>query len=307
MLVSQLERAELEARLRGPGLTIRTGPFFNRLRSSMPVVAKGVSLLYADFPVASDDEFVEYTVNVNRLRGPKSWLFPGAYALKRGDTHSPFYRFRRCLGLSYLEWGLNYSVYRGCNSYLVLHAAVLERYGRALIILGNSGDGKSTLCSGLALSGWRLLSDELGLVRLSDGFISPLARPISLKNESIAVIREFAPHAVISAPQWTKRKGMLAHLKPPTESVRRMDELAEPAWLVLVKHVADAPLAVQNVPQSRAFTELLHSAFNYANLGETGFRQACQLIDRCTCRSVQYSRLSDALEHFDSSLYRVTE
>ena len=307
MLVSELERTALEAQLQGPGLVIRTGPFVNRLRSSIPLVADGVSLLYADFPIASDDEFVEYTVNVNRVRGPKGWVIGEAYTLTRGDTHPPFYPFSPRLGLSYLEWGLNFAVYRGNGPYLVLHAAVLERAGRALIILGDSGDGKSTLCSGLALSGWRLLSDELGLVSLSDGLISPLARPISLKNESIGVIQAFAPHAVISSPQWTKRKGLMAQLKPPTESVRRMDELAEPAWLVQVKHVAGAPLAVQEVPRSQAFAKLLLSGFNYGDLGEVGFRLACQLIDRCTCRSVQYSQLKEALDHFDSPPYRAAD
>ena len=40
---------------------------------------------------------------------------------------------------------------------------------------------------------YRLLSDEFGAVRLRDVRLLPLVRPISLKNESIDVMKRFAP------------------------------------------------------------------------------------------------------------------
>lgn len=48
---------------------------------------------------------------------------------------------------------------------------------------------KRTLCAALVGKGWRLLSDELALVRLDTGELVPLPRPISLKNASINIIR----------------------------------------------------------------------------------------------------------------------
>ena len=251
MSLSALPPRELAQRLRGAGLRLQTGPLVFCIRSRIDEVHQGLIALYGDHTVLDPGSFADFDVSVDRAGGLRRWLRPQLYF--GVDGSSPFAPLPGNQGLPMLEWGMNWCVSGSCHQYLVLHAAVLERYGRALIILGDSGDGKSTLCSVLALSGWRLLSDELGLVSLSDGLISPLARPISLKNESIAVVQAFAPHAVMSPPQWTQRKGMLAHLKPPTESVRRMDEFAEPAWLVLVKHVAGAPLTVQDVPRSRAF------------------------------------------------------
>jgi hypothetical protein len=47
-----------------------------------------------------------------------------------------------------------------CNGRRVLGAAALERDGRALLIVGATGTGRSTLAVNLLAGGWRLLADE---------------------------------------------------------------------------------------------------------------------------------------------------
>jgi HprK-related kinase A len=81
-----------------------------------------------------------------------------------------------------LEWGMNWCIASHMHYYLMLHAAVLERDGHALIMPGDPGAGKSTLTAALMLDGWRLLSDEIALIDRNDGLLYGLARPVSLKN-----------------------------------------------------------------------------------------------------------------------------
>lgn len=300
MLVSQISWEDLRSRLCGPGLTLQTGPFVNGIRSPLTCVARGIALLYADFPITPASRFVDFWVNLEPAQGIRRWVFPRAYFLSRGEQELPFGRFPTRLALSYLEWGLNYSIYGDSSSYLILHAAVLERGGQAVVIVGDSGAGKSTLCTALTLSGWRLLSDEMALVDLADGLISPTARPISLKSQSIATIRNLSPEATISPISWTKRKGPVAHLKPPAESVRRMDEPAMPRWIVFVRYSEGSPLTIESVPRVRAFGELLRSAFNYMDLGQAGFQRCSALVESCECHRIQYSKLTEVLAHFDS-------
>ena len=69
-----------------------------------------------------------------------------------------------------------------------MHAAVFERDSSAVVLPGPSGVGKSTLCAALVARGWRLLSDEVAMIRPQDGLLQPYPRPISLKNESIEMI-----------------------------------------------------------------------------------------------------------------------
>ena len=99
------------------------------------------------------------------------------------------------------------------HHYLLLHSAVIEREGCAVIMPAPPGSGKSTLCAGLVHRGWRLLSDELALISLTDTSITPLGRPISLKNQSIDVIKEYVPGAIFNRVTHDTSKGLsLIHI-----------------------------------------------------------------------------------------------
>lgn len=60
-----------------------------------------------------------------------------------------------------LQWGMNWCIAGHARHYLVLHAAVLERDGGAVVLPGDSGAGKSTLTAALMLAGRRLLLSHL--------------------------------------------------------------------------------------------------------------------------------------------------
>jgi HprK-related kinase A len=121
----------------------------------------------------------------------------------------------------------------------------------ALVVLpGDPGAGKSTLTAALMLSGWRLLSDEITLIDRDDGLLVGLARPVSLKNASIDVIRHAFPDAVIGAPAYDTHKGTVAHVRPSADSVARVNEKARPAWIIFpLENGAVQPVSS---PHSRA-------------------------------------------------------
>ena len=89
---------------------------------------------------------------------------------------------------------------------------------------GDPGAGKSTLTAALMLSGWRLLSDEIALVDRDDGLLRRLARPVSLKNASIDIIREHDTRAVFGDMAHDTHKGTVAHLEPTRRERRAVSE-----------------------------------------------------------------------------------
>ena len=73
--VVDLAPAELRSRLADNALVLRTGPFTTRLHSHIPEVARGLSMLYGDFPLAPG-EFCDFHVRVDRVAGPRHWFRP---------------------------------------------------------------------------------------------------------------------------------------------------------------------------------------------------------------------------------------
>jgi HprK-related kinase A len=294
LTLGELGRPGLERALQGPGLRLRTGPVVTCIASRVPEVAEGLALLYAEH--RTGDDFADFFVRVDRPTGVRRWVRPQVQF--QFDGSPPFYPLPGDQGFPILEWGLNWCLSVHCHQYLMLHAAVVERAGRALLLPAPPGSGKSTLCAGLTLRGWRLLSDELALLAPESGEITPLARPISLKNASIGVIAGFSPEALFSRAVHDTVKGTVAHLKPPPESVRRQDEVAAPRWVVLPRYVASAPARLVPLSKARAFMQLADSAFNYHLHGARGFEVLARLVERCDCFEFSYGDLDEAVKLF---------
>jgi len=156
------------------------------------------------------------------------------------------------------------------------------------------GDGKTTLCAGLVNRGWRLFSDEFGLIRPGTGELIPIPRPMPLKNESIQVIRTFAPNAVFGPTILNTRKGTVAHVRPPSDSVRRAGETAQAGWIVFPRWEAGAALQIDAIPKADAFMLMASNSFNYEYIGETAFRSVREIVDGSECFELTYSDLEAA-------------
>jgi HprK-related kinase A len=296
LTVASLSRAELEARLGGPGLSVQTGPFISRIHSPIERIAEGIATLYGDYPLREVDGFADFHVHMRRSGGVRRWYRPQvSFDI---DGLEPFEPLPQEHAFPMLEWALNWCISTRAHAYLMIHAAVIERDGFAAILPAPPGSGKSTLCAALVSRGWRLLSDELALIRPQDGLLLPVPRPISLKNRSIDVIRAFARDPVISRPVENTTKGTVAHVKAPSDSVARAHESARPAWIVFPKYEAGAATSLEPIARARAFFRVAENAFNYSPLGAVGFNTLADTIDRSAIYDFRYSELEEAIAVF---------
>jgi HprK-related kinase A len=303
--LAELTLDEVHRRLNKDGLILRIGPFSFRLFSPIPTVLEGLVLLYGDYPVLDGDEFVDFTVALSPGKGVRRWLH--RQAIFYFDGQAPFTPLPYDCAFPMLEWAMNWCIATQAHHYLILHAAVIERDGCAVIMPAPPGSGKSTLCAGLIHRGWRLLSDEMALVSLKDAFITPLGRPVSLKNQSLEVIRKFVPEVVYSRVTHNTSKGSVIHMRVPTQHLQRIHEPARPRWVIFPKYVANAPAQLAARSKANSMLELGRNAFNYMVLGLTGFEALSQVIDCSDCYDFQYSQLADAVAVFDDLAARRLE
>ena len=293
MMLAEAPLEFVQRCLSHPGLVLNLGAASVRLRSDRPEVAAVLQQVYGAFEAADDATFCVVTADIRAAPGLRRWLRPQVefYA----DGQLLFEPFPADTHLPLIEWGLNYLLADRLHAHLLLHAGVVERHGRAIVLPALPGSGKSTLTAALSLRGFRLLSDEFGVVQLGTNTLLPLLRPVSLKNASIDVIRHYSSDAVIGPSYAKTRKGTVAHLAPAREAVLRRHEPATPALVVFPKYDPAVTLHVEPMMKSRAFSKLAVNSFNYEILGRAGFDAVAALLESSACYRLIYNDLDQAV------------
>lgn len=296
--VADLTGGEWRARLAGEGVGVRVGPFDLRLRVSAGALHEPLRRFYRDHPLLEGEHVFSCHADLREVwhLGRRN----GRRIRFSVDGIAPHEDMPAEHGLAVLEWGLNLAIAMRFHSFLILHAAVLERHGRALLLPAWPGHGKTTLCAALAHRGWRLFSDEFGLLRPGTTHMLPVPRPMPLKNQSIEVIRSFAPHAELGPVIPGTRKGTIAHVKPPADSVERAQQTAPAAWIVFPRWSAGTPLSLEETGRSEGFAQLATNAFNYELLGEAAYDTVRSLVTAARCFRLAYSDLEQAVRALDA-------
>ncbi len=297
MKIGDLTPDQLYQRFAGLGLRIRIGPFVIRVRTPIARFVSDFSVVYSDFPVCDESEISDFRIRVTPAL--RRWPWREAQAEFRADGASPFRTFPRRLAMPFAEWGLNWCICSHAHQFLIFHSAVVEKTGRAAILAGPPGSGKSTLCAALLARGWRLLSDELALLDPARGRLLPVPRPVALKGASIELIEELLPSLRIGRVFAPTHKGTLAHLRPPTEAVERQAEPALPGWIVFPTHAENANTRLVPLRKAAGFLRLEKNCFNYDALGRPAFDALSQLIDTSECYELPFAQATGAAELID--------
>jgi len=287
--IGDLTALEARTRSRQSGLCWRVGPFVLRLKTDLAKVVNGLRFLYSEFPLIEQDAVADAELSVRRKLPWSRWISINV------DGAVQYNWLRERLAIPMIEWTMNVCVFQRPHHFFMLHSAVVAGGEGAAILPGRAGSGKSTLCAALVARGWRLLSDEVALIRPTDGSIQPVPRPISLKEASIEAMREFAPDAIFG-PMWPgTAKGTVAHMLPPPDSVARVSETAQPKWILFPVFQSGAKARLQPLPKARALMRTADNAFNYSVLGRQGFELLADLIDRCDCFELRFDDLEQAV------------
>ncbi|HET9025170.1 MAG TPA: HprK-related kinase A [Burkholderiaceae bacterium] len=294
MRIAELTADSLLQHLSSDGLGIDFGAARARVRTALPAVAHMLQTVYGGYPADDPSGMFDVTVDLRRVRGVRGVIRPQCELLCDGVRELEPFPLDTPLPL--LEWGTNYALATRLFFYLLLHAGVVERDGRAIVMPAMPGSGKSTLTAALTLRGFRLLSDEFGVVRLSDARMLRMLRPLALKNESIDVIARFEPSAVIG-PRFPKtHKGTVAHLAPQRSHVDARHEPANPALVVFPRFDRTTGVELEPVKKTRAFARLAVNSFNYHALGPDGFDALGQLVHESSCWQLRYGDLDGAIQ-----------
>lgn len=273
-------------------LRLQVGPVSFRIGSEWRQPVAQLRRLYAGYP--EPDGVCDFTVRLEAERVWRRWLRPSVAI--RGDYVLPDAApLPLALGLLAAEMGMNLQMALGQKRFLLLHAASVERDGRALLLTGHSGAGKSTLGALLGERGWRFMGDEFALLDLEDGRLRPFPRAVSLKNESLGLFDGVDPARLGPVLTGTP-KGTVRHLRPNCEAVERMGEPAKPVMIVFPRFGRDLEPIVREVGAAEAFMRLTQASTNYVALGERGFDALIRFVGALPSRAIDYADTGQAEE-----------
>jgi hypothetical protein len=122
------------------------------------------------------------------------------------------------------------------RSHILIHAGVLARNGRSIMLVGDSQHGKTTLVLKLLQRGFHFLSDELAALGRQDGLLHPFPRSLRVRPGSLE--RAGYGWAADSAYRWLEK--LLLDIE--TLEADRLGEKAAPTDIVLLQ---DPALAVE--------------------------------------------------------------
>jgi hypothetical protein len=172
---------------------------------------------------------------------------------------------------------------------LWLHAGAVARGGRALLIVGPGGVGKSTLATALLDRGFRYLGDDVAPIDLGTGRVVPFpTAPTVWRHPGRWVV----PEAVTALPR--------ADVRVTPRSVARAP--VGVAALVFPRYVAAGPSAVERCAPGEAALTLLQQSLNFPSHRETAVRWACQLAAGRPAFRLAYADVGRAVELLTTSV-----
>jgi HprK-related kinase A len=265
-------------------LDIQIGPVAFRIGSAWKAPLDALARVYAAYPKPADG-LADFTV---RLEPEKPWRrFLRPSVAIRGDYILPDAApLSLAHGLLAAEMGMNLQMALGQKNWLLLHAATVEKDGRALIMTGESGAGKSTLAALLGERGWRLMGDEFALLDMASGDLMPFPRAVSLKNGAIGVMEAEVPAERFGPRLENTPKGAIRHMRPNGTALSRMGEGARPA-LILFPRFGQAR-DVRGVGKAEVFMRLTQASTNYVSLGRPGFDALTRLVEGNPALAIDY-------------------
>ncbi len=274
-------------------MLVRIGPLVLRIQADDRPFADAFGALYAEYNAAAiETEVADITLQLRRAApGRFIWLFNGL------PIDRP--QFPAELVFANFEWGIHFAIATSLAPSISFHGSVTSQPdGRTVALVGSSGSGKSTLAAGLMAGGWNLLADEF-LVVSPGGELLPLPAPITLKNQSIALIRELGGPLVFGPVARDEARGELAHVSSSHALPARLPSTLDA--IVFPTFAEGESTTFVRVDQPTAFQFLVVQSHNRHVLGPDGFRLLAE-VARTPAWVLRFSILAEGLAAVRSSI-----
>ncbi|WP_262695028.1 HprK-related kinase A [Kordiimonas aquimaris] len=299
--VSDLSRREIRSSLREGSLLLHLGPFAQLISGSSDPLIDFLQDTYRDCQVELFPSDVT-DVHLN-LRAPNILRkFFRPQVVPDPGFEVPAVPLPIEMAPLAFEMGLNLSVALKCCRFVTIHAGVVADKDGAILMSAESGSGKSTLTAALLERGYRLFSDEFALVGLGDAVLQPYPRPISLKEETIPIVRELAGDEWISPIVKGSPKGDIAYRRARRSDIDQSHKQAKAKLILFPEFEPGMRPYKRRLNTAEAILRLIPASTNFGLLGEQAYLAITRLFDDAVAYELSYGSTEQSLSLIDEAL-----
>lgn len=184
----------------------------------------------------------------------------------------------------------------------ILHAAAVAEGGRAVLLPGEGGAGKSTLAAALAATGARFVTDDYAPLEGGSWLVWPVPYAPSIKRRSWQVLERHYP-ALQTAPVHRLRGLELRYLELDGSCRVPLDEGLPVEALVFPCYGDGASLKLRRMTGTETLTRLCHTASILDRRPEM-LAETLRWIQSVPAYELSYGDLDAAVDRVRSSLWK---
>jgi hypothetical protein len=184
---------------------------------------------------------------------------------------------------------------------LYLHAGVVGKGEKCILLPAAAGSGKSSLTAALTHAGFDYYSDEVALVERGTYRVPPVPLAVCVKSTAWDLMSRYYPE-ILELPVHRRNDGKVVRYVPPTATaVRRTPGLVSHIFFPL--YAKDVPTRLEPLSRSAALARLMEQCLALRQrLDQDNVRELIRWIGKIECYSLTFSSLDEAVALIEEKL-----